>query len=288
MKLDVQSYVEKQKDKLKKDFRSIENPKLMIFSSDVNGATKSYLKNKIKVGEELGVEVIVKNVDNVNSLYKELRYCRENSIPTILQLPVDNKLLVTAYNSAKDTDIDGFFRYGEIYKSYTTENILPATPRGIVSYIKHWCDEKSEDLAKLSVCILGRGELVGKPLATMILPHVGTLSIITSKTNRLDVFRIVKMSDIIVLATGDDNLGYLEHCISTKNKLVIDTGIFVKEDGKLRGEAYPFIDELEKFNVDYTPVPKGVGILTTLNLFENVFIWYAENDKVNWDMIKEK
>lgn len=290
MRLDVQSYVEKEKEKLKDNFRSIENPKLMIFSSDANGATKSYLKNKIKVGGELGVEVIVKNIKSTRELLDEIYYCKHNTIPTILQLPLDNKFLSTAYNaSAELCDVDGFFRYDEIYNSHVFDNILPATPKGILSYLKHWCYEKDEDLSKLSVCIFGRGELVGKPLATMMLPHIGSLSIVTSKTDESTVRKYVEASNILVLCTGKDDLKYIGDYLSDNgvNKLIVDTGVFLGNDNKLHGETYPFLDKIEKFNIDYTPVPKGVGILTTLNLFKNVLMWYVEKDKANLDMIKE-
>jgi hypothetical protein len=121
MKLNVREYVEKEKDILKENFKKIEkqNPTLTIYSNDKNGATKSYLKNKIKVGQELGV-----NVEIIDGLFPP-RFNMDN--PCILQLPVDNSELLIEYENQEldyGFDVDGFFQYGDIYNGNIHQLLL--------------------------------------------------------------------------------------------------------------------------------------------------------------------
>lgn len=275
MKLNVREYVEKEKEILKENFKKIEkqNPTLTIYSNDKNGATKSYLKNKIKVGQELGV-----NVEVVDGLFPP-RFHMYN--PCILQLPVDNTELLIEYENQEldyGFDVDGFFQYGDIYNG-NINGVVPSTPKGIIDYLYYL---HRDNLCNLNVAIIGRGKLVGKPLASLLIDKVASLKILTSKSTPLDIQKSFFDNDIIILATGKDNYltsNVLDGLRCFKNKTIIDTGIFVGENGKLHGELYPILDIIEKDypNINYTPVPGGVGILTTLSLFKNVYKFYKED-----------
>ena len=274
IKLNVKDYVEKQKIELKEKFRSITTPKLFIFTDNKDDvATQSYMKNKIKVGNELGVDVEVKNIETIDELKKIYFQCKDNMIPTILQLPVKNKRLEYIYNLLyKDYDIDGFYSYSQIYNS-NYNNIIPATPKGIIYYIEEWANNKGyKNTQNFKVTIIGRGKLVGKPLVTLLTPRVGTLYLLTSKSSLEEKKYAIKNSDVVILATGNTNsLDGIDDF--GENKIIIDTGIFRDENNKLCGELTKHIHKLDK-SIDYTSVPGGVGLLTTLNLFKNVYNFY--------------
>lgn len=274
IKLNVKDYVEKQKIELKEKFRSTENPTLFIITdSEDNIATQSYLKSKIKLGEELGVNVQVKYIKTITDIVYWTSYCNEKHIPMILQLPTKDNEISNIYNEFKSqVDVDGFFSYEEIYKS-RCNGIIPATPKGIVYYIEEWANNKGyKNTQNFTVTIIGRGNLVGYPLTMLLAKRVGAIHLITSKSSLALKQYAIKNSDVIILATGQLNsLDGVEDF--GKNKLIIDTGIFRDENNKLCGELTKHISKLDD-SVDYTSVPGGVGLLTTLNLFENVYSFY--------------
>lgn len=276
IKLNVKEYVEREKEKLKEKFRSTENPTLFIITdSEDNVATQSYLKSKVKLGEELGVNVQVKYIKIITDIVYWTSYCNEKHIPMILQLPTKDKEISNIYNEFKSqVDVDGFFSYEEIYKS-RCNGIVPATPKGIVYYIEEWANNKGyKNTQNFTVAIIGRGNLVGYPLTMLLAKRVGAIHLITSKSSLALKQYAIKNSDVVILATGQLNsLDGVEDF--GKNKLIIDTGIFRDENNKLCGELAKHISKLDD-SVDYTSVPGGVGLLTTLNLFENVYSFYKE------------
>lgn len=276
IKLNVKEYVEREKEKLKEKFRSIENPKLFIITdSEDNVATQSYLKSKVRLGEELGVDVQVKYIKTMIDLSYWVSYCNEKQIPMILQLPTKDKKIEMIYNGLKaKSDVDGFFSYEEMYKSYYN-SIIPATPKGIIYYIEEWAKNKGIGSTKdFIVTIIGRGNLVGKPLVMLLASRVGSIHLITSKSPLHLKQYAIKNSNVVILATGNKNsLDDIEDF--GKDKLIVDTGIFRDENNKLCGELTKHLDKLDE-SVDYTPVPGGVGLLTTLNLFENVYSFYKK------------
>ena len=275
IKLNVKDYVEKRKTKLKVKFRSIENSTLFIVTdSEDNVATQSYLKSKIKLGEELGVDVKVKYIKTIADIIYWTSYCNEKRIPMILQLPTKDNEISKIYNEFKtQVDVDGFFSYEEIYKS-KCDGIVPATPKGIVYYIEEWFKNKNKPIKNSIVTIIGRGNLVGKPLIMLLTDKVGSINLITSKTPLELKQYAVKNSDVVILATGNINSLDNVNDFGT-NKLIIDSGIFRDENNKLCGELTKHISKLDD-SVDYTSVPGGVGLLTTLNLFENVYSFYKK------------
>lgn len=277
IKLNVKEYVERKKQELKEKFRSTENPKLFIITdSEDNVATQSYLKSKIRVGSELGVDVQVKYIKTITDIVYWISYCNEKHIPMILQLPTKDKEIEKIYNEFKSqVDVDGFFSYEEIYKGLLS-SIVPATPKGIVNYIEDWAKfEGYKSMQDLSVTILGRGNLVGKPLVMLLANKVGSINLITSKSPLSLKQYAIKNSNIVILATGNQHsLDGVDDFGS--NKLIVDTGIFRDENNKLCGELTKHLHKLNEDVVDYTPVPGGVGLLTTLNLFENVYSFYKK------------
>ena len=291
---DIDKFIELKKNSIKQRLEGIDNhikPKLHIFY-DINyenEATKSYLKSKINMGKELGIEVILRPLNGV--ILSLLYYVNEVDFQdgTILQLPASEDIQKTYKELYKRSDVDGFFNIDCVYNN-TENEVLPATPKGIMEYLEYFLKERGngKKINKMNVLIMGRGKLVGKPLAAMMLNKCATLQIATSKTKITDLKVMYRNADIIILATGDKNslsmipkTYTLGKSAKTKpkncsKKIIIDTGIFKNEDGSLRGEfnifewgQTPILNESVLF---YTPVPKGVGRLTVISLFDNVLI----------------
>lgn len=225
----------------------------------------------------------------------------------IVQLPLPKKFetvqdtIPRALSSQTPTnhrDVDGM-SYGSVYKTYglsvKNEDLLstmailkyPCTPRGIMCIIKSWATPNPEivDIVNhsndidlngfmpkgLKVTIIGRGLLVGKPLATMLINAGATVTVCNSKTSPEDIAYYCNASDVIVLATGALQSFDKSICSDTKRQLVVDCGIGHK-DGKLVGDFVH--DDNDLPNVEYTPVPGGVGPMTVCMLAQN----YLENE----------
>jgi methylenetetrahydrofolate dehydrogenase (NADP+)/methenyltetrahydrofolate cyclohydrolase len=144
---------------------------------------------------------------------------------------------------------------------------------GVINYLKH-LDKLHTDTA---VVIIGRGELVGKPLVDILMNDkslCGAVNVITSKTPKYITKSLIPYADVVITATGhslDGNLLQMILPITT----VVDCGIQII-DGKLSGDIpkqyYPYLDNV----ADYTPVPNGVGLLTRLTLLQHVWDYYKK------------
>ena len=254
MELNVRNYVESEKQKLKEEITKMTvKPKLTIIKNNADPRSNAYVKNKIKDCKEVGIEVEV--IDHMKNTYEN---------PTICQLPYDglsDKDAIKKANIPDKFDVDGFS---------TTSEFNPCTPQGVIDYLK-WLNRLHSNT---NVVIFGRGELVGKPLAKMFLDDkslCGSLSVFSSKSSVTEVCDTVANADVIVTCMGKPiNEKVLKEINSNWNDTVtiIDCGIqFV--NGKLQGDILQcYYDKL--VFCDYTPVPKGVGLLTRLALLKNV------------------
>ena len=159
---------------------------------------------------------------------------------------VNNKLI------SPDKDVDGF-RDDSLF--------LPCTPYGIYLYLKN----KKVEIKGKNVVIIGRSDIVGKPMAKLMLNEDATVTICHSKTKDISLY--TKTADIIIVAVGKRNL-LTKDMIGNNMPIVIDVGINRDEEGKLCGDC----DYLNLLDVcEYiSPVPGGVGLLTRFALMSNV------------------
>ena len=257
MELNVKNYVTKNKEILKREItESGLKPKLTIIKNNNDPRSDAYVRNKIKDCEEVGIEV---------ELTTEFREKYTN--PTICQLPYDgltDKEAIKQANIPAELDVDGF---------NTLSDYKPCTPMGVINYLNH--------LNKLNpftnIVIIGRGELVGKPLVEILMNNkdlYGTINVITSKTSRLVAKELIALADVIITATGHNlDLGLLKEI--TPCTTIIDCGIQVV-DGKLSGDIPKKYYNSFYTNVNYTPVPNGVGLLTRLTLLQHVWDYYSK------------
>lgn len=240
-------------------------PQLAIIQVGNVEASNRYVKNKIKDCEEVGIIAHLYHYDDdiqESDLIFEIMSLRPTYDGIIIQLPLpphlDSRTLVDFIEPAQD--VDGFLPYSP-HK--------PCTPGGIMKYLEYcgW------DPAGKNVTIIGRSDIVGKPMARMLLDADATVTICHSKTQSLN--QHIYHTDLIVCAVGKPN--FLD--CRTINVPVIDVGINFDENGKLCGDCYNTED------ADVTPVPGGVGLMTRCMLLENVYnaavIYIGEQDEEN-------
>jgi methylenetetrahydrofolate dehydrogenase (NADP+) / methenyltetrahydrofolate cyclohydrolase len=257
-------------DSLKEDIANMKvSPCLAVILIGDNPASAVYVKNKAKACEKIGVkykeysfnnEVTEKEVfDTIQTINKD------SSIHgLIVQLPVPDHVSVPKILKEIDPkkDVDGFTAYniGKMVASKDFEDLPPATPAGIVRLL----DEYNINVTGLNTVVLGRSNIVGKPIASMLLNRGATVTVCHSRTK--DVTEYTKKADLIVVAVGIP--GFLKADMINKGVIVIDVGIHKKPEGGLCGDSdFENISSMCSF---ITPVPGGVGPMTIAQLMVNV------------------
>lgn len=255
--------------KLRIDALSITTPHLAIIKVGNNPASESYVKSKKKQAEELEIKC------TVYELFETAEYIEVlNTIDTlnrdkdvhgiILQLPLPGNLHLSEDNLTNcikpEKDVDGLTNYSKLMLYNNMNSFKPCTPLGIVELLK----SVYNDLTGKYVVIVGRSNLVGKPLSLMLQNLNCTVTLCHSKTKHLT--EICRNAEIVVCAIGKPKFFTKEYF--SFRQTVIDVGINRDENGKLVGD----VDfENVKDIVNYiTPVPGGVGPMTVCMLLNNV------------------
>ena len=256
--------------------------KLAIILVGKDPVSVIYVQNKIKAAAKVGIETTLQGFEDditENELLKRIRSLNQDEEISgiIVQLPLpinmNKSKMVKSIDPSKD--VDGFhpMNVGSLYSPYDN-GFVPCTARGCLDLIKSCCPV----LAGKNIVVIGRSNIVGRPLAALLLKEDCSVTICHSKTINLQA--IAKQADIVISAVG--NPGFLTADYFNEDAIVIDVGInrVESEDKcKLMGD----IDfENVKKNVKYiTPVPGGIGPMTIAYLLVNT---YAA--KVNLNDIK--
>lgn len=245
--------------------------KLVIITVGDDNASKVYVKGKIKDCEYCGIPVEhIKIEDTWSASVELMETIHKNNkddevVGIIVQLPLPKHLNDEEMNYCQAIvpwkDVDGLNS-----KSWFD----PCTPKGIVHVMK----KELDDLTGLNVLIIGRSNLVGKPLAKMLTDEDCTVTLAHSKTKRL--FAHMHDADVVVSAVGKAKKFDSYDCYSAE--LVIDVGINRDEDGKVCGDFYGFYKNF-MYPKNITPVPNGVGLLTRAMLMKNVAEASQERNK---------
>ncbi len=248
-------------------------PKLVVLSVGDDPASKIYVNNKKKFAEKIGITAEI--IEYPPSVRQEILLTDINVLnvdPTVtailVQLPLPKHIDKLEILSAilPEKDVDGFTPYNSgLLFSGAKPYAYPATPRGILRLL----DEYNIEIDGKHVVIVGRSNIVGKPLAQMMLNRNATVTVCHSHTKNLA--DITKTADILVSAAGGK---IIEENMIKQNCVVVDVGIFRDDDGKLRGDVN--FETVSKIASHITPVPGGVGpmtiaslMLNTVDLFEN-------------------
>lgn len=251
-------------------------PKLIIVTSGNNDAGNLYVNNKKKRCEEIGIDCQIIHFDTL-SCYNVIQLRNNTNAPIIFQSPItatdgNDKQIWTTLDTllSYDRDVDGFVsptNLGRLVKNIDNFYMTPCTPAGIMDLLH----EYNIELEEKTVCIIGRSNLVGKPLFHMMEHNGATCILCHSKTPKHNLRYFANMSDVIVSATGVRNILLKSEFADTSNKIFIDVGMNRNENGKLCGDLDP---EIFEDCYAYTPVPGGVGPMTVAKLMENTVNFY--------------
>ncbi len=262
----VKEYVKERKLSLKDEFSKLNKPvKFVIVQMNDDEASNIYIKGKLKDANELGVNAVLHHLDK-NLSMKELtdeidKLNKDDSVTGfIVQMPLPKQIDEEAVKRLIDPkkDVDGF---------NPLSNLNPCTPQGIMNYLDH----EHIDLLGKNAVVIGRSNIVGKPMAKLLLSRSANVTILHSKTQFNDMFNYVKNADIIVVAVGRKHL--LDNRFEyKKDAVIVDVGINRDEEG-LHGDALANLPVKLQ-----TPVPGGVGLLTRLALYENLLKIAKENE----------
>lgn len=253
-------YVELRKEALKQEISTFpRSPKLCVIQVGNDPASTVYVRNKQKTCEELGIEfehlhiTEYEDIDTNGLIPIILEKSIDESVDgVIVQLPLPKKFDVDFLTNFifNSKDVDGF-RLGSKFK--------PCTPKGIIDYLKY-----NEISFEGKECVvIGRSNIVGKPLVNMLIDEGATVTCCNSKT--WDIRRYTYNADMVFSAIGKAN--YFDTTYFYDNQILVDVGINRDENGKLCGDITA---EAKENAALATPVPGGVGLLTVYALMENV------------------
>ncbi|MBE6063617.1 MAG: bifunctional methylenetetrahydrofolate dehydrogenase/methenyltetrahydrofolate cyclohydrolase [Clostridium butyricum] len=207
---------------------------------------------KIVLSEEISEETVINKIHELNE--------DENIQGIILQLPLpkkfDEKKIVREISPSKDIDCLTFESQGKLYMG--EPEFLPCTPNSVVTLIK----SLNMDITGKKVVVLGRSNIVGKPTAQLLLNENATVTICHSRTKNLK--EVCKEADILVAAIGKPK--FIDDTYVNENAVIIDVGTS-RFEGKITGDV-DFDKVIDKCRA-ITPVPGGVGALTTTLLIKN-------------------
>lgn len=256
---------------------------LAIFQVGDNPASNKYVANKIKDCESVGITCTLYKYDpsiSESDFLEDIALANSSRSLTgiIVQLPLPPHISEEKVKLAIDPskDVDGF---------HPLSKTNPATPQGIITYL----EDQHYDFVNKNVLILGRSNIVGRPLARMFLDRSSNVTVVHSKTSERTWQFLLSQTDLIICATGhrntitDDSLKYITAANQLRDifvdagyytfanqvlpfdyPFIIDVGINFNEEGKMVGDC-------ENVTLaDKTPVPGGVGLLTRLAVIENL------------------
>lgn len=241
-------------------------PGLAVILVGDNPASKVYVSNKKKSCEHVGIKSFSYELPE-NTAEEELLELihtlnHDNSVHGILvQLPLpkhmdENKVIL---NISPSKDVDGFHPQNVGALSIGLDGFVSCTPAGIIELLKR----SNIDIQGKNCVVVGRSNIVGKPVSLLLLKENGTVTICHSRTK--DLADVTKQADILIAAVGVPK--FIKGCMVKEDAVVIDVGINRDENGKLCGD----VDFEECVNkVSYiTPVPGGVGPMTIAMLMKN-------------------
>lgn len=251
-------------------------PKLVVIQVGDNPASSTYVRNKKKACEECGIECedihLPKEISQFELISKIVEINLDDTVDGILvQLPLPEHINERAVTDTIDTnkDVDGF-TLCNAGKLLTGEDCtLPCTPAGVIALLR----STGVNLASKNAVVIGRSNIVGKPMALLLQRENMNVTMLHSKTSQEDMEFYCRHADVVVVATGHENTLTDRHFYSGKNPIIIDVGINRGADGKLHGDVSEEVKA--KWSSYYSPVPMGVGPMTVAMLMRNVFRAYT-------------
>ncbi len=264
----IKEYIASRKQEIKAYVEGLEvKPHLVIVQINEDQASNAYVKGKLKDSAELGInadliklpiettqEELLKLIDSLN---------HDDSVDAfIVQMPLPKHINEETIKLAvaPEKDVDGFHPLSELN---------PCTPQGIIDYLH----AEGVQMQGLNALVIGRSNIVGKPMAKLLLKENCNVTTVHSKTTKDDMAFYINHADIIVIAIGRQHF-LDEKYTYKKDAIIVDVGISRDETG-LHGDAVPNLPVKLQ-----TPVPGGVGLLTRLSLIENLLKIYNKKYRI--------
>lgn len=270
----VREEVKAEVDKLK--LQGI-NPKLAVIMVGNDSASAVYVKNKSNACKDTGIEfqefLLPEETTEQEVLELINKLNLDDSIHGILlQSPVPKHINIDkAFDTiSPDKDVDGFNAVNVGRLTIGKDCFISCTPYGIMRIL----EEYNIDVKGKRAVVIGRSNIVGKPMLQCLLSKDATVTICHSKTQNLS--EVVKEADIVVAAIGKPN--FITGNMIKDGAVVIDVGINRMEDGKLCGDVN--FEEASSKASYITPVPGGVGPMTVAMLVENVVKAAKNSEKI--------
>ena len=251
----------------------------MIVGNDK--ASETYVRNKAKTCEQVGIKssIIAIREDApqiaLETVIKQLN--EDDSVHSILlQLPLpkgfDEQKAIDLISPNKDADGLTVYNQGLVALGRLEEAIIPCTPSGVIRMF----DEIGYELEGKTITVVGRSNLFGKPMGQLCLSRNATVKMCHSRTNGLH--NELDFQDVVISAIGKPK--FLDNTYLSYNDVLVDVGINRDENGKLCGDidiedVLEIEEEAPKY---YTPVPGGIGLLTTAMLMKNVVKCYLKQN----------
>lgn len=274
---------QKIKAELKQEIKKLQKegkrlPVLSVILVGDNPASQSYVKSKANACASIGMEnrtICMPGSTTQQELLEEVQ--RQNEDPEVdgilVQLPLPSHLDEVSVIDAisPDKDVDGLHPVNAGKLLTGRDGFVPCTPLGVMEMLT---SIGYADLSGLNAVVIGRSNLVGKPLSLLLQKQNATVTMAHSRTAHLK--EICQQADILIAAIGKPKKITADYI--KEGAVVIDVGINRMEDGKLCGDVdFEAIKEKTKA---ITPVPKGVGPMTVCMLLKNTLKAYKEHDKI--------
>ena len=249
----MKEYAELKKAELKERIAQMERPpQLLIYQVGNVEASNRYIRNKIKDCDEVGIlttHMVCAEDITTQELVEEISKRGWLYDAIIVQQPLPPHIDQNKINTiiAYSKDVDGF---------HPMSKFKPATAKGIIDYLE-W---RNFDFEGANAVVIGRSNIVGKPVAKLLLEKDCNVTICHSKTPHKNLMNYVYDADLIICAVGKEKF---LNCTFLNNTPIIDVGINFNSEGKLCGDCIGG-------GANVSPVPGGVGLLTRVALLENV------------------
>ncbi|MEM4236148.1 MAG: bifunctional 5,10-methylenetetrahydrofolate dehydrogenase/5,10-methenyltetrahydrofolate cyclohydrolase, partial [Candidatus Anstonellaceae archaeon] len=245
-----------------------------------NPASEIYIKRKIKASKFVGIDCEVLEFEEdvlQEELELQIKKLNENSEVNgiIIQLPIPSNLDVLKLQELIDPkkDVDGFGPVNLGNLILGKNRLVAATPKGIIKLLEHY----NLNLEGKVALVIGRSNIVGKPLSILLLQKDATVIVAHSKTSNLA--QLCKLADFVFVAVGKPN--FLDGSMIKKGAVVVDIGINkIKVGSKYKIVGDVNFESAKKVAAYITPVPGGVGPLTVASLVENTYFAYKIQNNI--------
>lgn len=287
MKIDGKAISLKRKEDLKIKIEELKKqgkrvPKLTVVLVGDNPASQTYVRNKERGCQFVGMLSDVIRLDASISEEKLVQVItslnHDESVDGILiQLPLPKHIHEDRILDLIDPkkDVDGFHPANVAKLLLGQKGLIPCTPQGMMVLL----DEINYDLTGKEVVVVGRSNIVGKPVSLLCLQRNATVTIAHSRTQ--DLKKVCQRADVLIAAIGKAK--FINHEYVKEGAIVLDVGINRDENNKLCGDVdYTDVQDLVSY---ITPVPGGVGPMTIAMLLENTYIAYLQREEERDDRV---